>query len=483
MIGCRMRLLISAGAAGLLGACSMVPAYQRPAPPIPAQLPAATASREALPSLDYRDIFRDPRLQRIIEQALVHNRDLRIAAANIEAARGQYGIVRAAELPNFAGSVTATESDSGTGRTNIGGTPVSGGARSNFSINTTVSAFEIDLFGRVRAQSQVQQARYFASEAGARATRLTLIGDLATTWLRYAADKSLYRIAEDTLASASRSVDLTTARLNGGIAPRTDLAQAQIVLATAQSDLAVQTSLLAQDVNALRLLVGDEVDPALLPDAIDTAGPGVAELPAALDSGVLLRRPDIVQAEYLLLSANAQVGAARAALFPRLSITTTAGLASNSLSRLFTAGAFNYSVAPSISYPLFSNGAGKAAVRQARAQFDAAVASYEKAIQTAFREVADALARRATIADQIAAQARLVDASSTNYRLSEARYRGGIDNFLQSLDAQRSLYAARRSMVAVQLTSATNLVTLYRTLGGDALIDTTPDGPVAVSTP
>jgi multidrug efflux system outer membrane protein len=209
----------------------------------------------------------------------------------------------------------------------------------------------------------------------------------------------------------------------------------------------------------------------------------VAELPSGLDSGVLLRRPDVVQAEYQLRAANAQVGAARAALFPRLSLTTVAGLASNGLSRLFTGAAFNYSAAPTISYPIFSGGAGKAAVRQARAQFDAAVATYEKTIQTAFREVADALARRATIGDQAAAQTQLVAASSDNFRLSDARYRGGIDSFLQSLDAQRSLYSARRSLVTTQLTSATNLVTLYRTLGGDALIEADANGPVPVNQP
>lgn len=462
-----------------LGACSMVPSYVRPPAPIPATLPAVSDD-DALPSISYRDIFRDERLRAIIEQALANNRDLRIAAANIAASRAQYRIVAAAELPTLGTSVSGTASDSGTGRSNIGGTPVSGGLRTNYGINATVSAFEIDLFGRVPALSEAQQDRYFATEAGARATRLTLIGDIATTWLRYAADQSLLKIAQDTAENAQRSVTLTKARLDGGIAPRTDLAQAQTVLATAQSDLALQQTAIAQDINALTLLVGASVDPALLPESIAVAGPTVAELPSGLDSGVLLRRPDVVQAEYQLRAANAQVGAARAALFPRFSLTTVAGLASNGLSRLFTAGAFNYSAAPSISYPIFSGGAGKAAVRQARAQFDAAVATYERAIQTAFREVADALARRATIGEQTAAQEMLVAASSDNFRLSDARYRGGVDNFLQSLDAQRSLYSARRSLVDTQLTAATNLVTLYRTLGGDALIEADAKGPVAV---
>lgn len=463
-----------------LGACSMVPTYVRPPAPVPVALPAVS-NAATLPSLSYRDIFRDPRLQAVIEQALANNRDLRIAAANIAAARAQYRIVAAAELPTLGLSANPTASDSGTGRTNIGGSPVSGGLRTNYAINATVSGFEIDLFGRVRALSEAQQNRYFATEAGARATRLTLIGDIATTWLQYAADLSLRNIAQDTAENAARSVALTKARLDGGIAPRTDLAQAQTVLATARSSLAEQHTALAQDINALNLLVGAPVDPALLPGAIETAAPTVAELPSGLDSSILLRRPDVVQAEYQLRAANAQVGAARAALFPRLSLTAVAGLASNEFSRLFTTNAFNYSASPSLSYPLFAGGAGKAGVRQARAQFDAAVATYERTIQTAFREVADALARRATIGDQTAAQMQLVAASSDNYRLSEARYRGGVDSFLQSLDAQRSLYTARRSLVSTQLTSATNLVTLYRTLGGDALIDADPQGLVAVS--
>lgn len=474
MIRASLIMVVAAG----LSACTMVPDYQRPAAPIPAQLPVADAAAAPLPSLSYRDVFRDPRLQKLIEQALANNRDLRVAAANIAAARAQYGIARSAELPNIGGSVNVTESDSGTGRTSVGGSPVTGGARTNYAINSTISAFEVDLFGRVRAESEAAKARYFASEAGARATRLTLIGDIATTWLRFATDQSLRHIAEDSVASAARSTALTRARLEGGIAPRSDLAQARTILATAEADLAQQATALDQDVNALRLLVGAEIDPALLPESIDVAGGSVVELPAGLDSGVLLRRPDVVQAEYQLRAANAQVGAARAALFPRLSITTVAGLASNGLSRLFTTNAFNYSATPSLSYPIFSNGAGKAAVRQARAQFDAAVATYEKAIQTAFREVADALARRATIADQARAQEQLVAAADESYRLSDARYRGGVDNFLQSLDAQRALYAARRSLATTRLTAAANLVTLYRTLGGDALIDAGSEGPV-----
>lgn len=468
-----------------LGACSMVPTYVRPAAPVPGIFPRGGAYGEpgdsALPTVGYRDIFRDARLQQIIGQALVNNRDLRIAAANVEAARAQYRIQRAEQLPLITNSNTVSIADSGTGRTNNGGAPVLGGQRTNYSIGLGITQFEIDIFGRLAALSRAEQARYFASDVGARATRLALIGDIATAWLQYAADKSLIAIAEQTVENAASSVRLTRARLDGGIAPRTDLAQAETVLATAQSDLAAATTALAQDVNALELLVGASVDPALLPGTIADAGPTVADLPVGIDTAVLLRRPDVVQAEYQLRAANAEVGAARAALFPRLSLTLLAGLASNGLSQLFTTRAFNYTGTPGISYPVFAGGRATAGVAQARAQFDAAVASYERAIQIAFREVADALARHGTIGDQLAAQVRLTNAASDTFRLTDARYRGGVDTFLANLDAQRSLYQAQRSLVQTQLTAAANRVTLYRTLGGDALVDAAPEGPVAAS--
>ena len=268
-----------------------------------------------------------------------------------------------------------------------------------------------------------------------------------------------------------RTVQLTRARLEGGIAPRTDLRQAESILTGALSDLAQQRTALAQDVNALQLLVGAPIDPALLPASIEEVEGRFAELPAGLDSGILLRRPDVVQAEYQLRAANARIGAARAALFPRISLTAIAGLASSALTGLFSGGAFSWSAGANADYPIFRAGAGRAGVRQSEAQRDAALAAYERAIQTAFREVSDALARRGTIGDQLRADAEAVAVAADNYRLAYARYQGGIDTFLASLVAQRSLYAAQRALVATRLTRATNLVTLYRVLGGDAQLD------------
>ncbi|MBB3585324.1 efflux transporter outer membrane subunit [Sphingomonas sp. BK481] len=515
----RSPLLILAASTVLAG-CSLAPKYVRPELPTPVSWPVGDAylrqSEAALPAFTYRDVFRDPRLQQIIVQALANNRDLRVAAANIAATRAQYRIQRADLLPQIDASgrysysgggngarSTATSNTgtgtgtggtgtgtgtgtggtgTGTGGTGTGGTVVSSSSsNSAFSVDLGTTAFELDLFGRIRSLTGAALNRYFETEAAARATRLTLVGDIADAWLTYASDQSLLKIAQDTVASSQRSVTLTQARLRGGVAPRTDLRQAQQILFTAQSDLATQKTALAQDINALQLLVGAPVDAALMPASIEQALPTVATLPAGLDSGILLRRPDVVQAEYELRATNAEIGAARAELFPRVSLTGLLGFASSALTSLFSGGAFNYSVAPLISYPIFRAGAGVANVEYTKAQRDAALATYEKSIQTAFQETADALARQGTIADQLAANVNFAAAAQDTYRLSDARYRGGIDTFLSSLDAQRSLYTAQRNLVATQLVGASNRVTLYRVLGGDSTLEATANGPRPVT--
>ncbi|MDT8761048.1 efflux transporter outer membrane subunit [Sphingomonas psychrotolerans] len=465
----------------------MEPKYVQPAAPVPPSWPIGDAylanSEAPLPAVTYRDIFRDARLQELIAQALVENRDLRVAAANIRVAREQYRIQRAERLPEVTAGAGATVAggsrSTGSGNVSSGGS--NSGTRTNFSSDLGITGFELDLFGRVASLTRAEQNRYFATEAGARATWLTLVGDIADGWLRYAADASLLKIAEDTAASAEQSVRLTRARLQGGIAPRTDLRQAEQVLEGARADLAEQRTALAQDINALQLLVGAPIDPALLPASLDEAAPTVAELPAGIDSSVLLRRPDVVQAEYSLRAANAEIGAARAALFPRISLTGLLGLASNALTGLFSGNGFNWSGGADASYSIFNAGAGRANVRLSEAQREAAIATYERAIQSAFREVADALARRGTITDQLRATQAQAEAAADTFRLAEARYRGGIDTFLSSLDAQRSLYAARRTLVNTRLVQASNLVTLYRALGGDSLLTATAQGPVPVA--
>jgi multidrug efflux system outer membrane protein len=441
-----------------LAACSMEP----PLPPMPLPVPPSwpagdpylLQSEAPLPTVTYRDVFRDPRLQTLIVEALANNRDLRVAAANIAAARAQVRITRANQLPELdaAGRATVT------------------GNADNYSVGLSIPSFEIDLFGRLRSLTRADQQRLFATEAGARAVRLALVGDIADAWLAYAADSSLLSIAADTAASAQKSVSLTKARLDGGIAPKTDLLQAQQVLQTALQDLARQRSARAQDVNLLQLLVGAPINPTNLPTSIEQAAATIAPLPAGLDSRVLLRRPDVVQAEYELRAANAEIGAARAALFPTISLTGLLGLASSTLTGLFSGGAFAWSAGADANYAIFRAGAGKARVAQTEAQRNAARASYEKAIQTAFREVADALADRGTMGEQLRAAGANVAASAETLRLVNARYRGGIDPYLTTLDAQRSLYTAQRNQVAVSFAEASNAVALYRALGADSFI-------------
>lgn len=471
------RPVVAALALVLLSGCSLAPRYERPAPPVAPSWPVGDAylrqSEADFASLSFDQVFRDARLRQLIEAALVNNRDLRVAVANIEVARAQYRIQRAELLPVVAANATVDRNRGGASGASESATD--GATVSTFyTVSGGITAIEIDLFGRIRSLSDAALNQFFATEAATRATRLTLVGDVATAWLTYAADMSLYEVALETERNARRSVELTGARLSGGIAPRTDLRQAEQILARAQSDLAESRTALARDVNALTLLVGAPVDPALLPASIEQVADSVAEAPAGLDSSILLRRPDVLQAEYQLRAANARIGAARAALFPRISLTSALGFASPALSSLFANSSFNWSVAPSVDYNIFQGGAGRAGVRQSQAERDAALATYEGAIQTAFREVADALARRGTIGDQLRADTSLVAAAQDTARLTEARYRGGIDPFLSDLDAQRSLYAARRTLVTTQLIRATNLVTLYRTLGGDPGLDGRP---------
>ena len=452
----------------LATACTtMEPRYARPDPAIPASWPAGDpylAQAEAgLPILSYQQVFQDPRLQTLIAQALANNRDLMIAAANIAAAREQYRIQRGQQLPtvNAGAGVTVTGDKDDT-------------VSAKYDAGVSVPSFELDLFGRVRSLTHVQLERYLATEAGARATRLSLVAALAGAWLDYAADSSLRRIAEQTAASAQKSVNLTRIRLEGGVAPRTDLRQAEQILAGAQADLARQRTAVAQDANALQLLVGAPIDPKLLSSSIDEAFGKIAPVPAGLDSYVLLRRPDVLQAEYQLRGANAQIGAARAALFPRITLTGLLGFASSALTKLFTGGAFGWSAGADATYTIFQSGAGHANVRLTEAQRNAAVATYQRAVQTAFREVADALARRGTMNDEIGARERQQAATADTYVLTEARYRAGIDPFLTVLDAQRSYYSAQQAMVQTKLAAAQNLVTIYQTIGGDTALQTTP---------
>jgi multidrug efflux system outer membrane protein len=462
----------------LAGCKTMEPKYARPDPPVPISWPQGDAylrqSEAALPTLGYRDIFQDPRLQILIDQSLANNRDLRIAAANIASARALYRVQRADIFPTITagGGATVSGNGGGSGGSSGGGGGGGSGPNTRFSADIGASNFELDLFGRIRSLTNAQLNQYFSTEAAARATRLTLVGELATAYFTYAADRSLLKISQQTEATAARATTLTNARLQGGISSRIDLRQAQTVLEQAKSDVAAQTARVAQDRNALQLLVGAPIAETSLPPSLEAVDTLVREVPAGLDSRILLRRPDVVEAEFSLIAANARIGAARAAFFPRISLTGLLGLASNALGALFTGGAFNYTAGANVSLPIFDAGANRGNLQYAEAQRQLFVARYEQTIQTAFREVSDALARRGTIGAQFGAQTRLVAAARDSYALNEARYRNGIASFLDVLDAQRTLYTAERSLVTTRLTRATNLADLYRTLGGDQSIDT-----------
>lgn len=459
--------LLASTAALMLGGCSLAPATQLPPPAVPESWPVGDAylaqSEAGLPIVSHTEVFRDARLQQLIATALDENRDLRIAYADLAGARARVRVTRSGQFPSVGISSGVTVSRSGNSGAGNDDT------RTSYSLQGGVSNFELDLFGRLASVTAAQRDRAFAIEAVSRTVRLGLVADIAAAWATYAADRDLLAIAEATAENARESVRLTTLRLEGGIAPRTDLAQAQQVLASAEQRIAEQTTLLAQDVNLLRLLVGAEIDPALLPAGLAEIGDSYTPLPAGLDSRVLLRRPDVIEAEYLLRAANADIGVARAELFPSFSLTGLLGLASNALADLFTGGAFNFTAGADAVYTIFDAGGRRANVAVSEAERDAALAAYERSIQTAFREVADALADQGTLGERARAATVNRDAAATEARLTDARYRNGIDSFLDSLVAQRSLFAARQQQVAIELATLLNRTTLYRVLGGDQL--------------
>ncbi|MEC3911092.1 efflux transporter outer membrane subunit [Sphingobium sp. CR2-8] len=467
-----MRNMKALGAVTLslaLAACDMAPKYVQPALPVPTATPqgpayGAAGGQEVTVSADtaWRDFFTDARLSRVIETALANNRDLRLAIANVEQARAQYKVQRADLLPTVAGSGTATYSEqplvqfgqSDTLRTDV------------YQAQIGISAWEIDLFGRVRNLTKAAQEQYFASVETRNAAQTSLIAETANAWLTMAADQERLRIARGMEQAFGKTLELNKARFARGIASELEVRQAQTSYDGARSDIAAATTLVAQDQNALNLLAGTTVPAADLPDSLSQNDATLDNLPANISSDILLRRPDIIAAEHQLRAANANIGAARAAFFPSISLTAALGTVSLGLSGLFKSGSKSWSVAPSATLPIFDFGRNKGNLRYARATYDAMLATYEKSVQTGFREVADGLARRGTMTQQIEAQTSQRDSARVAYTLSEARFRAGVDSFLTTLDSQRSLYTAEQSLVATRLTRASNMVELYRAMGG-----------------
>lgn len=449
----------------LAGACTtLTPDYERPAAPVPTSFPGVTADSEARAVADiaWRDYFADPRLRELIELALANNRDLRISTLNIEQARAQYRIQRADRFPAINAGIGETTTRTPGDLTTSGNATIS----RQYSANLGLSAWELDFFGRVRSLSEQALETYLGTEEARRSAQLSLVAEVATAWLTLAADRELRDLAQNTFETQQKSLSLTRKSFEAGASSALDLRQAETTMQRARADAALYTAQVARDENALALLAGTPVPATLLPEKLVDAVSAVAELPAGVPSSVLARRPDVLQAERQLRAANASIGAARAAFFPRITLTASAGTASSTLDGLFGSGSRNWSFSPQLSLPIFNAGALRASLDVAEVQRDINVATYEKTIQSAFREVADGLADRATLAEQLDAERRLVAASEETFRLSEARYRNGIDSYLGLLDAQRSLYSAQQELIGVRLSEASNRVTLYKVLGG-----------------
>jgi multidrug efflux system outer membrane protein len=476
-------LACAAMASAVLAGCvNLAPAYEKPAAPVPQALPSAGVEAATPLDVAWRDFFVDPRLQGVVELALANNRDLRVAALNIERARAQYGIARAGLFPTV-------EAGAGGSRSRTPGSlSTSGEARyaTQYSADLGLTSYELDLFGRVRNLSESALQSYFQTEQTRHSTQISLIAAVATAWLQLAADEQRLQLARSTLDSQRKSFELIQRSHALGSQSGLALAQSQSTVDAARADAAAFDSQVEQDRNALALLVGATPPAELLPVAVVVAPTPAATSttavaasapeparaaqllvpPAGLSSDVLQQRPDVRAAEHALRASNADIGAARAAFFPRIALTASAGTASSNLSGLFMGGSKAWSFAPSISVPIFDGGANRANLRVAEAQQKIQLATYEKTVQTAFREVADALAERRTLAERLDAQRSLLGATSRSFALSQSLFRSGASSYLDVLDAQRAYYAAQQTLIGLQLTEQTNRLTIYKALGG-----------------
>ena len=452
--------LVMALTAMLMGGCSMIPAYQRPAAPVAASWPGAATAVEgttAAADVPWQTFFGDSRLRELITLALAHNRDLRVAVLNIEQARAQFRIRRADQFPTVGAAAARTPTASGDGTVNV------------YSAGLGISNWELDFFGRLGSLKEAARAQYLATEEGRKAAQISLIASVANGYLNLLADEDLLVLTRQTLATRADSLKLTRLRFDHGAASELDARDAESLYAGAQVALAQQQRQRAQDENALVLLLGQPLPQDLFgaaapPRLADTAL--LTDLPAGLPSNVLMNRPDVRQAEQQLIAANANIGAARAAFFPQITLTAQAGVASTQLSELFKTGTYGWTMASQLLLPIFDAGRRQAGLDTAKAARAIAVAQYEKAIQSAFREVADALAGRATLHEQLRAQQAQAQAEEVRFKLTDLRYRNGVASSLDNLDAQRSLFAAQQAVVQTRLLQLQNQVTLYKTLGG-----------------
>lgn len=453
-----MRALILCSAA-MLGACSVTPRLELPAMPVAASYPVieggASADMPAAKSLAWKQTYGDPRLQALIDQALNQSRDLRAALLSVEAARAERRVARAALGPSLDANLSWTRERSPTqGRSDA------------YAANLGLTAFELDLFGRLRAQSSAASERYLASEMGAHAARITLISAVATAYLDERLAEEQMALTEATLADWRASLDIAQRLKSASQASGLDLAQAEGLVRQAEADREAGRRAVARARNALELVVG-ATEPGSLPPPIRLADqPLPTQLEPGLPAELLIRRPDIAQAEHMLRAANADIGAARAALLPKISLTGALGGASADLGALFERGSRAWSFAPQLTQPIFRSGQLRGAVALSEVRKSLAVTAYERQIQLAFREVADGLAAQATFANQVHVQEGVAEAARQRLRLSEQRYRAGLDSRLELLDAQRTDYVARQALLSLRHDQLTAMVALYAALGG-----------------
>lgn len=483
--------LLMATLMALGGCASLAPTLPEADARVPASWPlpettAGTGQADAdgtlsVADIGWRDFFADPRLAEVIALALEHNRDLRVAALNVERVQAQYRIQRAQRLPSIGAELVLERTG--------GDAPVT----EVYQAGVGVAAFELDLFGRVRSLSQAALERYLATDEAQRATQLSLVAQVAGTWLALAADQELLRLSEAVMTAYAQTLDLGERRYEVGATSALELEQIRTQVATARADVARLQGQVAQGRNALNLLTGLPVPADLLPDdrveavtriaGFDDADgggfAGLAAVPEGLDSQLLLRRPDVRAAEHLLRAANADIGAARAAFFPSISLTGSVGSISDELSGLFDSGTRYWAFIPRLNIPIFQGGRLRAALGMAQADRDIALAQYEQAIQAGFRDVADALALGQSLAAQVQAREELVAAAGRAEALAQARHDAGLDSYLVLLDVQRTLYAAQQALVATRMAEQANRVTLYRALGGGWREDSTVAPPAA----
>jgi multidrug efflux system outer membrane protein len=468
----RSTVAVCAAVIAALSACTMEPHYTRPAAPVPttwAGNAAGAADKASVADLGWRQFFPDPVLQRLITLALANNRDLRVAVLNVQAAQAQYRIQRADLFPTVAatGVEEVEKYPSGVLAGSSTGTPVPGGTTFRYyEVGVGFTSYEIDLFGKIRSLNHAALEQYFENAETRRSSQLTLVAEVASAYLAILADETILKVTRETLDSQSASYDLTKKSLDAGTTTALALRQAATTVDTARANLAEYTRQDAQDRNALMILIGVPIPEDIVFTTDINAETMSADLPVGVPSEVLTRRPDVLAAEHQLVSANANIGAARAAFFPSITLTGNYGTASTQLSGLFKTGSSAWTFSPQISVPIFAGGANVANLDLSKIEKNVYIAQYEKALQSAFREVDDALAARGTLDDQLAAQRALLDDSSEEYRLAEMRFRNGVDSFLPVLDAQRALYSAQQAVVGLELQRLQNMATLYKALGG-----------------